>query len=760
MDQSDVTGVGKPENEPGGRTSPETTGKPEAVTDPPPTPAPEPGDGTAGPPHPASADRPKQDPSQLADELVGDEELEDWEDDDESDGASSRTIQRIGTNNGTVIGNLYQTVSRLVQARTLTSEWIDECLVGFVEPKNISAMRKKLDEHRIVVLVGDRGVGRYTTAVHLLHEHQELRPRQVRREPNDSFTLVEQLKDQRGAWLLDLRSEEQKVGEDFGQNLLADKAILEESQSILVVAVRPNLWEIAGRGADDLAVHLEYPEATAIVRARLEKQQPIVPAGEWLTDEEIVKKLGGRKPDDAVRWANAIRAEHFAPVLEEDLKEVDGKQLSRTQIKINNVLEALGSWRTHLRTWHIENPDSDRRNFLLAAALLEGSPVGDIFEAAASLSQKLKDVTNHRGGQSGPGIIELAWSIGATLTRQDTLRFQRPDYADAVLEYFWVDRMPLTDIVVPWMANLPVTYPEHAERITNRLGQYVLRYSAHHKSLKLLQDVATQWSSHNSLKDHARDLITAGALHPVIGRAMRDRMKKWAQDEKGKFTEDLKVAVARACGGPLADEYPKMMLYRLSFLAAAPSGKIAEAVGESMQRLWHQPNVRGQVRSNLSTWCASDDPALREAGRRSFMALAQERNTSGIPLLLSSATGGEITPSDQALFIGGWRSGLDSSPLDETSASAFKLWMDTALQMPSLRGPVVDIFTRAVHDPAADRGQYIADRFLRLTHFAYNWSPVVLPDPQDGRSTLRESLLASAREADPAHQLRTPYTES
>jgi hypothetical protein len=667
----------------------------------------------------------------------------------DAEGPKTQVTQEVGENSGTVVGVLQQTVRRMVDSHRLPPEYVTSCVATFAKPPKIELARDKLQRRRVVVLVGEAGTGRHTSAIWLLNDIGGLTLHEVRREPRDGFAVDDLATEQRAGWLLDLRSEDDQVGMHFGRTLATSRELLEDTESYLAVAIRPQLWEQVGVGGHEVEVEWLPAAPQKIVELRLKRQLPDTSVTKWLNHPAIADRLGPLPPPEAAQWADTIRDEHFTSLDQE--RDVSVAKLPADEafkVKVDNVLKARSSWRRDLLEWQKVHKDSRQRNFLLAAAVLENAPAADVFLAAESLAREFKEPHPEAPGQTGPGILELADDAKAHLPDGETLRFNRVGYADAVLEYFWADRMHLRQTFISWMSTLPLRYEGAlAEAVVGRIGVYVLRWSVQHNNLHLLNTVVTAWADHEKLAPNAEALVTAAALDAVTGKAMRDQMLDWAKDER--VPVQVKTVIARVCGGPLAAVYPKMMLLRLGYLARTAEPATADAVRDAMRSLWQVPELRRRIRAEIIEWCKTDQIARQDAGRRTFTALIRLGNgADGLPLLLFNprTTQGVTLPDEERRFLVlGWRTILDRKQPDEDAIGAFAMWMDAALSSTAAQPAVLEIFTAAVHE--SDTEDFSGRRQVTLIKLAFAWQPVV--DPSDTRTLLRDTLLERVATLDP-----------
>ncbi|MEU1867862.1 hypothetical protein [Streptomyces gardneri] len=660
-----------------------------------------------------------------------------------------RVEQNVPSNNGTVIG--IQNVHEIQRMRgtALTEPWVRGCLAYYVPADDTtSVLSAILNTDRVAVIHGDTGTGRYTTALHILKTLRVTTIRQVRRAVDDKVEL-DGLKDDETGWILDLRHETKPLPASFGLDLRDARKRLEDASSFLVVVISTDAWS----GVCGEATHLAHPlrpvDPIAVARAYLERQVP--PIGEtdiWLADEGITAHLMGATPAKAVEWARTITT-----AVSLNSKSPDPKGIAEL---VAFVVQSAQKWRRDLLHWHRQNTDSGHRNYLLAAAVLDGAPAQNVFEAYTALGSALGDTPAPTKGQHGPGIIELTDTIKAELGEDDRVRFLKPGYAEAVVDYFWADRPHHVKAFTRWTADQATALPRDlATPLADHVAQWTVRFALAKQSLRVLRATATHWAASTHLKDHAADLLVAAALDPVTGRLARDRYLTWAKGPdapapggKAHTPVTLKQALAKAMA-QLAPAYPDIALTRLATLAACTESlDVTQTVGDALMILWDQDTFEDSIRERLSSWLTSSLPHQSQAASRTFLHLAERVDADNVPVLLTVRQG-RLDP----WALTGWRHSLDGpTPQIQT---AFNAWLDAALAHSQLRPVILNAFTDAIFRPGPDP-LYLANRLLVLQHAANGWEPAHAGQPHTERTRLRDELLLAMRAADPAAPAPAP----
>ncbi|MFI1018186.1 hypothetical protein [Streptomyces sp. NPDC020965] len=657
-------------------------------------------------------------------------------------GRGARVEQSVPVNHGTVIGVQNNSEIQRLRGTPLPAEWIDSRLRCYLaNDQTTQAIDTILAAHRVAVIHARAGTGRYTTALHVLTSQDVKTIRQVRREPNDKVEL-EGLKDDDTGWILDLRDEAEVLPTSFGLHLREVTDHLRETSSFLAVITHTDNWTRVADEAPDLAHHLNPPDALHVLRAHLDAQQtPVDQLDRWLGEGKITQHLEGATPAQAVRWAEKINTAVKLNHSTEERKDF--------QDLVESVVQSVQNWRAKLLDWHSKNTDSGHRTYLLAAAVLDGASAGTVYEAHTELGTALGDTPEPTKGQQGPGIIQLTHAIGAELGSDNRIRFVKPGYAEATVDYFWVDRPHHVEAFTRWTADQAAALPsELGTPLANRVSQWVTRYTLTKQNLTVLRAIATHWTNSRDFRHHAQDLLVAAAIDPVTGRLARTRYLAWAKAPdttdatKSKHTP---VALKQALAGALAQlgpAYPNIALKRLAEIAAnTTEPRVTDAVGDALMELWDQEGLQETIRTTLTSWFDATQPHYTAAARRAFLHLAARAVPNGIPILL---TADNTEPDTWTLT--GWRCALDGT----TTAvqAAVDTWLDAALAHPGLRTAVIETFTEAILRSHADR-TYLPQRYILLNHAANGWEPAHAGQQPTERTHLRDELLIALREADP-----------
>ncbi|MCB5181659.1 hypothetical protein [Streptomyces antimicrobicus] len=569
----------------------------------------------------------------------------------------------------------------------------------------------------VTVLAEGPGKGRTTTARALLaelrHEYPETHVGQLSFGGMPDFPVHRLPKTQNWAYVMELPSDEEdyRVSETFGALIESLQSELSRRASRLVVLTTPDQWRRIGDGAPEGVRHyLGTPPPVEIARKWLNAEDPGVPVDQWLRDDAILGLLNGQPPVEVLRIVSYILDAHRAndsrlPNLESLAHKLGRGAATPFDRQVLSVLAARSSWRNELLEWH-KNPlrTSFQRNFLVSCSSLRGAPVAHLYASAADLSRMLGDDELMLEGQNEPGVIEMVDSIDAELQPDDTLVFNRPDWDDAVLEYFWVDRPLSRTKFLEWLAEAPLKgkrdtleslSTQEQQALAQRIGAFAVRWAVRQRRQDPLRLLAVRWKG-KPLWPTLVELLTSASLHTASASYVHDMLLQWAKT--GAAAQRL--AAVEVCAGEFGLQYTVKALRRLRHAAAFEDREVRQALQAAVHTLWDDPTARPTLFEYVVTWCRSD--ATLEAGLKAFRTLARSTDSTSpsLPVLLARENGSSFSPSPVDLTVG-WRAvlrGMGSYEEDGEDTLAVRLWLDAVRSYPDLKQTILTILSEAVKE--------------------------------------------------------------
>ncbi|WP_017584195.1 hypothetical protein [Nocardiopsis valliformis] len=537
------------------------------------------------------------------------------------------------------------------------------------------------------VLVGEPGSGRETAAI-ALHTSCGLQVHQVQfGQDNDNpdetpHSRLGRTKPIPGAgYIVDLST----MSSVDAQVVNAVRALwqkLEGVDSALIVITRPGTYDTAFSEApvfevdrplaiDVLAKHLAYFPSAKGVEA----------LPRW---PEIKTLMAEASPTDAVRMANI----GFRTFTARDRQ-------GSFDAWVHEAIGIYSDWKAELDRWfeeHRGGPEAAwNRIVLISVAALEGLGSEEVLKAADTLAPMLRVEKGDAGGLTGLGVEPTFRLVGAERGEDDRVRFTKPEYSAAVLDYVWSQLPRIHPELLAWTDAIAAERPEEClEAVRDAWIGLALRRNDPGLTIRLLDE----WMKGRAPRKAVAGLAAEVASWPDFGSKMRRRLYEWARNPK---TDEHAAVVATACATYSRDDVVSA-LFRLKWLAQAESGKAREAALGALSEIAEDTEgLFAVVRAIVDEWSHSGVPVERREIARRFVTDRLARAEDGVPeflLMIESASGdprNRMTRHVADL----WRSLLDQED-DEALQVAIGPWVTCVLESEAKLEPVMRIFVAAV----------------------------------------------------------------
>ncbi|MFI8850295.1 hypothetical protein ACIGW3_08910 [Streptomyces sp. NPDC053499] len=574
----------------------------------------------------------------------------------------------------------------------------------------------------------------YALLAHLLDDEVISEVRPLPFGGSKHFPTKRLPRDEQCGFLLELPPDEDDfaVDESFGGTLNKLLVRLQQRDCRLIVLTRPEQWRRISHGAPEgVAPELGAVHPFDIAERWLRGQEPGFPVNLWLEHKDIKPLLIGQPPTDVLNLVRLMLQQHRAsqPAGKDGAaadRALGYKQEEPARLtfdkQVANVVAAQSHWEDALYAWHEpkrRSRTSFERNFLLTAAVLRGAPVGHVYAKAAELTEQLGDTEVEIDGQREPGVIAMTRAIEARREEDGTLTFTRPNWDDAVIEYFWNDRPLARTTFLQWLARAPVgdssTSKEALEVISKegrlalakRVGQFALRWAVRHRRQTPLQEVVEEWYQPGAAKELwplAIELLDSAAAHAASAPYVHSMLLTWSK----RNPPHLQRAVVEVCTRTFGRRHTAKALRRLRNVAAQGDPEVLDALRDAVRVLWEDTTVRQMLFGYVIDWCKSETLS-QTVGHRTFTALALNSppEAAGLPPLLQALA--ENSPEEEDTFrptlqglVTGWRSLLRQAagPTGERDLDkAVFTWLDAALVQQTLKPVVFDTLRQAVNVP-------------------------------------------------------------
>ncbi|MDG4832910.1 hypothetical protein O7627_26910 [Solwaraspora sp. WMMD1047] len=650
------------------------------------------------------------------------EDIDDGPSVEENNGQVARHVGRD------MVQNIHNWLWRYQAARELSDAFVRETIENFVRrvygPGEMSreAAARILREQRHVLLVADPGTGRRTAAVGLLGAAPSPR-REIPIDDDEQRILpvdeVPWSSYGRSAYLLTV-----PPGCRNGrlrELLIAYREIVEKWDSYLVVLVDQKSLERPEDVPGFAVLTVTAPVREELLSRLLDDQRARLDVDTLIRTPPLPAMLEGATPAQIARLSRRIRAAANDP--RESLAEI-----------ARNSVHAYQNWDEELVAWFEKNVDPRTRLFLITLAFLQGGQATNVLYAMEKLAEKLAEPANVRGGIGTPGIRQLAKNINARIDDEHRIFFTLPSYGVAVLRYVHGDQSKaFRTRLWSWASDLPMRRggspnPRIAGQVASAMLAVTLALPV--SDAPEVRTLTERWWGYQTLRPLVVGLMTAVAMSPEAGAAMRGRLNQWAV-QSGSVP--LLCAVAAVCGGALADAYPQAVLTRLNNLAGRGIDAVTDGVVEAVRSLWDRPLHRQATLRRIVDWAAGQDQR-HDAGLRALAAISETPGRAG--LLLAEMTGdGELQTglvhAFMLLFAG-------EGPQGEFREALLR-WLDAAAEEPAYEDLITNLMVSA-----GGTGQGASSRFARMSDLLYDWQPLArdaeAPAARDVRDRFNERL--------------------
>lgn len=542
-------------------------------------------------------------------------------------------------------------------------------------------------EERWGVLVGEPGSGRETAAI-ALHTSCGLQVHQVQfGQDNDSpdetpHGRLSRTKPIPGAgYIVDL-STMNSVDDRVVEAIRGLWQKLDGYDAALTVITPLGMYETAFPGAPVFEV--DRPHAIDVLTEHLEyfpDTEGIEALARWPRVRTLMAKAS---PADAVRMANV----GFRAFSARDTQDSVGAW-------VNEAIGIYSDWRAELDQWfdkHRGGPAAAwNRIVLISVATFEGLDSEEVLKAADTLAPMVGVEKGNAGGITGLGVEPTLELVGAERGEDGRVRFTKPEYAAAVLDYVWSQLPRIHGELLAWTdAIVAERTKECLEAVRDAWIGLALRRNAPELTVRLLE----VWMEGKAPRKAVAGLAAEVASWPRFGSKMRRKLYEWARNPK---TDEHAAVVAMACAIYSRDDAVSA-LFRLKWLAQADSVKAREAALGALEEIAEDPaGFFDVVPVIVDDWSHSGVPAERRKIARRFVIGRLARAEDKVPelLLRIESASGELRNRTVRQVADMWRSILGRRGAEDT-LEAVGPWVTCVLESETRREPVTRILVEAV----------------------------------------------------------------
>ncbi|MFC9250394.1 hypothetical protein [Amycolatopsis thailandensis] len=526
---------------------------------------------------------------------------------------------------------------------------------------------------RLVIITGPPRVGKRTTALRLLSQHDsntklaDFSPAGVRELRKDwEKPDVGMLPALPGTYLLDLgETPVEDLPEDFGEDLRSfvdDKA---RAKIRLVVTMTDDARRQCASSLHQPVARVTRPSPTDVVKAHLQLLDHETRA-DWMDREPLDTLLTADSlPRDAVSLAQAIA---HAPEPEND-KDKD-KVLA-------NVADEFRRWSGYLTAkFNGQNRKADDVALFIAAAVVDGAPPDVVWKTAMTLlgASRLQPTVEQLLLEDDLETRLRAITGHANEAALDriSLDVTRRGISAAVLPHLWRQRPQLVPALLAWIQTITGSdgvAKEHLPAIGERLA--VLAET--HPGAELVPTFLKWAEKDMENRRLAAVLLTRlagdGPIGTEIRRTTRDAAYNYHKRTTTTTSTHEAAVVAEMCAGRFAVDYPNETLVRLKWLLDGPASEDVHAPARRALRNLCTSTEQGLAL--LRTALAWRKEAPNASARAMLNLLDPEDGETSLALLELAEHKPEVLDAVRA----GWEILFEANVVRRETAKLIRRWL-------------------------------------------------------------------------------------
>ncbi|ACU97674.1 hypothetical protein [Saccharomonospora viridis] len=626
------------------------------------------------------------------------------------------TIQLFGAWGDRLPVELRRMLQEPVTPRLLRQDTFSLVEKTFVPPPGYSSLRNALSSNRTVVLSGEPGTGRRTTALMLLRSvlPDDGTCRELVDDSDDGMEPelgLDELEENDGL-LLDLSSATAESADRLLTAVQRKRQDLDEKRCHLVVLLSRDVSVRLSEPWSRFVRTLEPPPALQVLANHLAVHGVEHSEAEL---DGLVDKLATRRMTDLAELAA------FAAV------ERDRDPHGTFEKWTRHAHTAVSHKATEVSRWFDSHPSGHDRALILSAAMLEGSSTDAVWEARKELRRTVQFAEPDAPPLEHQGLSGHLDTVGFEVDGYRRVRFRRTDFHHRhVRDYFWGDHPELREPLRRWVERLvrhPALTPTDRLTLTLRFTEQCLAIDHPDHVVS----VVAAWARLSDkdvedLLDCVHAMLRAGLLDERHGAYFRYRIREWARrgtDLSARFHSLL----VRLCAEVIAPLHPAQALVRLRHLAHHPDPDVSEYALDTLDELARERLFLRRVVHKLGEELGKQ--RLRDV--ELFFRVVDPRR------LLDSREHGRPLLTDRVVrdqLIDCWRL-VQRHDLDVWEGGAYS-WFTAALDSAD-RDSVLALLVQA----AGEDGLAVS----RLEHAARTWVRSIPDDQRPGGRALLTELV-------------------
>lgn len=515
---------------------------------------------------------------------------------------------------------------------------VEEQVRDYVKPEGIESVARTLQDSNVVLLFGQQGKGRFTSALWLLTQlcpYDRIGRLGVAEDGDLMIALTEDgtpVLSERTGFIADLGTRPVRLSE-----IEALSALAKERTAYLVLLCPRN---VPDPSLDQYAFVHRGPALEQVLfkrlQATLRRHVAVCSHAVRCTDQTVEAYADGLR-------ANTLIRAQLAPGT--PVREVaDLAQSLAASVQDGVAVEDLvNRWRNRLRTMarnilggadlqgrgRPEHPDPHRQAFRIAYAVFNGKPLENVFSSSLLLVRDIIPQYESRESTLPHLVFESlldellpeGMAVPYDGAAADSAVPRRAELSDAnltaaLLEVAWHEYEALRNPLVNWLDELTadddVTVGLHAAGTVGLLATF--DFTAVYRRL------IRHWARGNVLYRQAAAFALGQAFVRGAGERAAEQVRSWAQSPDWR----LQDSAARSFGTAIGFDDPAAAIVTLRKLVAGPEMSVSSAPPIALGSLWLS-GAAGHVFDALCSWCEDPAPGPGYQAARTLLILAGKK---------------------------------------------------------------------------------------------------------------------------------------
>jgi hypothetical protein len=459
--------------------------------------------------------------------------------------------------------------------RMIAEDVLNELARRFAEPPGFDGLRQRLRVPGTVLITGEPGTGRRTTAMMVLHGCGDAgRFRELPDHADEAQPVLDPETVEPGdRLLLDMSG---GLAERFAQ--LRDQLIDHHS---VVVRTGAYLVIVLPAGADHqipgelrhLVCTIQRPDGAEVLRRHLLADGVSEPFAGELDVPGLAVHLRSDPMRELAKLARLVVETRTAAESRGSVLDWLGDAVAAMSVPLQEVAAQVR-----------DNPDGRFRALLLASAMFEKVPAEVVYHAVDLLLRSVGFPADETHRLERADLMESLDRIGACTDREQRVRLRTVTYGSATRIHFWNSFPGLRADLRSWL--------NEALRLAMRQDDRVAvlrRYSAeclrteHAEDLFWLVDRWAQDLSAARPLSAASEVLADGLTDERYGAMFRRRIYEWSINRR--LPRSLALHLVRLCAEAIAPTRPEQALVRLRHLTRNVDDLVSTAARDTMAML-------------------------------------------------------------------------------------------------------------------------------------------------------------------------------